>query len=988
MLALPFSPQLPPGSGAPSRAPGESSESDMSRIFAPALGLLLFVLAAAPAAAEIDLDAIPPMDPAVVHGVLPNGLTYYIRSNEKPEERIEMRLAVKVGSVQETEEERGLAHFNEHMNFNGTANFGPGELIEYLEQIGARFGADSNAYTSFDETVYFLQVPTDKEGAVEKGLTILADWAGRATLLDEEIDKERGVVADELRGSKGAGMRIRDKQLPILWKGSKYAERLPIGLEDVILNASHDTVRGFYHRWYRPENIALVLVGDLDPKAMEKRVKEVFGALPATPEADRVPVPTFPVPPHDETLYTIESDPELTSSSVSVTYKHPDAPSRTGRENREDLVDALAGYLLTLRLSERAQSADPPFLRAGAGMGGGFKTAKMFTLNARAKDGELPKAAEALMEELERARAHGFVQAELDRVKELVLVSSESQYREADQRRSNQLASQLVYSFLGEEPATSAEYDHEFAKAVVPTITLDEVNDSILRHTRPTSRVVSVSAPAKEGAVPSLEQMQAAIEAAAGRKVEAYVDEMAGQELMEKAPAPGRILSKHSIPELGVTEIVLSNDVTVVVKPTDFRNDQIMLRGFKHDGTAWLPSDQRDAGWRADTVANESGLAGFDAVALRKLLTGKLAGAGVGIGTFTLSANGNATPEDAETMFQLLHLRFTQPRFDQDAMNRVLEREAESLRNQLNSPQGVYGRAWSEVAYDGHDLYRPTTMEDLDGLELAELERLYRQFFADASGWTFVLVGNFDMDEHLPLLETYLASLPSSRKGKSRMLASRHRPDYGDLSIHMPLGKTTRMIAKGVEDQARTSFMMWAPYGLDPDVSNVLGFATDLLQIRLRERLREERGDTYGVGVGRSNLAPYPDYGRVTVSWGSSPSSRTSMVEDVKAEIRKLQKDGPSESDMHKLREMRYNSIEEGEQENGWWLSNLSYYYTYDADPLRILGARDRVMNTTAKQVRNSARKWFNLDRTAEVYLVPEGWASDAWTARRGAMGQ
>jgi len=966
----------------------------MSRFLAPVLASFLALAAALPVAAGIDLDAIPPMDSEVLHGVLPNGLSYYIRANEKPENRVELRLALRVGSVQETDEEQGLAHFIEHMNFNGTEHFGPGELVKYLESIGARFGADSNAYTSFDETVYFLQVPTDKEGTLDQGLLILSDWAGRATLLGEEIDKERGVVADELRGSKGAGKRLRDKQLPIIWKGSQYAKRLPIGKEEVIMKASHDTVRGFYGKWYRPENIAVVIVGTIDPKQMEAKVKELFGSLPTTPEAGRIPVASFSVPPHDETLYTIESDSELRSSSVSISYKHPDGPARTGRESREQLVDSLAGYLLTLRLSERSQSADPPFLSAGAGMGGGFKTSKSFGLNARARDGEIPRATAALMEELERARAHGFVGAELDRVKALVLNSSESAFKESDQRRSRQHAGAMVRSFLSTEPLTSAEYDFEYAKAVVPGIGIDEVNASLLRYTRPTSRVVAVRAPEKEGAVPSLAAMETAIDSAVGKSVEAYVDTMAGKQLMEKAPAPGRILSKHRIPELGVTEIVLSNDITVIVKPTDFRNDQILMRGFKHDGVAWLSSADEENGWRADTVAAESGLAEFKAPELRKLMTEKLASAGVGIGRFLLSASGSSTPEDIETMFQLLHLRFTQPAFHQDAFDRVVDRETESLRNTLNSPNGVYGREWSKVAYDGHEMYAPTTMADLEGLDLETMKRLYGRFFDDASGWTFVIVGNFDMEQHLPLLETYVASLPSERKGQRRKLASRNRPDYGDLAVQMPMGQTTKMVAKGIEDQARTSYMVWTPYGLDPDERAKLGYVTDLLQIRLRERLREERGDTYGVGVGISSLAPFPGYGRMTVSWGSSPAARTSMVSDVIDEIKKLKKKGPTGEELHTLKEMRFSSLEERRQEHGFWLGSLGSSYRYARDPRRVLDAEMRIHGMSSKDIRDTARKYLDLGRTAEVFLVPEDWASDAWMAdasqkdAAGAMGQ
>lgn len=951
----------------------------MRRRLAPAVvSALLACLASASLAAGPDLAAVPPQDPAFVSGTLPNGLKYWIRENKKPENRVELRLALKAGSVNETEAERGLAHFNEHMNFNGSPNFKSGDLVAYLESIGARFGADSNAYTSYDETVYFLQVPTDKEGALDKGLLILRDWAGAALLEAEEIDAERGVVNDELRRGKGAGKRIREKQDQVLFQGSLYADRTPIGLEKVILEASHDTVRGYYRKWYVPELMAIGIVGTIDAKAMEARVKELFGSIPAS-ASPLAPI-RVDVPGHPETLYSIESDKELTASNVTVYYKHDPQDTRTVGDLRRDFVDQMAGSLLTQRLSERAQKPDPPFLGASAGGGQYVQGLGIFTLRARAKDGGLPRAASALMEELDRALQHGFVQEELDRIKESYLSFAEAQWKERDQARSDQHAGAVVSSFLNDSPLTSADFDFETTKALVPGITLDEVNARIRSHAKGKGRVVLVQAPDKPGAVPTIDEMREAIEPKGGRQVEKYVDDLAGVTLMKELPASGSIVSRHAIPEIGVVELELSNGVKVAVKSTDFQNDEIRLSGFARGGTMELPLEDFLNAQRADTLAGGSGLADFTAPQLRKLLAGKVAGASPGVDLFQRSMGGSSTVKDFETMLQLVHLYFTRPAFREEAFRRLVDQETESIRNALNSPGGVFGRTAQATLYDGNPYFAPTTLEQVASLRRDEMERWYRLMFSDASEWTFVLVGNVDLDAHGPLLARYLGGLPRPERRKGAPPTWPYTVD--EMSILFPQGRTSRLIMKGIEDQSRTTYAMFAPHDGDPEEAFRIAAAADLLSIRLREVLREKRGETYGASAGLQSLLPYKKYATVNIGYTGSPDTHGAMMRDVQAEIRRLKDEMPSEADVHKLKELRYKQLADSVKENGYWASALFSAYSRGRDPRTILDYKGRIDRLTARAVRDAARKYFDTSRAVELVLVPESWGPGRWLAK------
>jgi zinc protease len=868
------------------------------------------------------------------------------------------------------------------MGFNGSRHFAPGELVPWMESIGIRFGADTNAYTSYDETVYQLQVPTDKEGALEKGLLVLADWAGGATLSTEEIDKERGVVLDELRRGKGAGRRIRDVQDQLVFRGSRYADRLPIGLETVITGASPDVLRDFYGRWYRPDVMALFAVGDLDEGDMVARIRAAFGEI----EAPRSPtvVPEWPVPPQEGTLYSVESDPELTSSRVQVLYRHAAEPPRTVGEMRRDTVRRIAASLLSQRLSERAQAADPPFLTASAGLGSRVRTLETFALFGSAKDGEVPAAAAALLEELERARRHGFVAAELDRIKTSALAAVERRLKEAPQRRSGARIGGLVAAFLDDLVVTSDQYDHDLAQALVPGIGLEEVNEALRRMSDPRNRVVLVQVPEKEGlAAPAVEQVRAAVEPPDGFDVAAYQDDLGGRTLVDFAPTPGRVVSRRERPELGVTELTLANGLRVVLKPTDFRADEIQMRGLALEGASRFGERGYPAAIRADTLASRSGLADFTAPQLSKSLQsqGVIAGASPGVSRFARTFSGSARPQDLETMLALVHLYFVRPAFREEAFQRMVDGEVERLENELNSPGGVYGRAVSEELYGDHWLFRPATVELVRSLEPGALERAYREMFGDASEWTFFLVGNVDLPAHVPLLETWLGSLPTTSAAPRDV---RH-PSWRQLRLRFPPGHRRREVRKGLEDQARTLFTTPATTLLDPQADFDVEAAADLLELRLRDALREDLGETYGVGVGHASLRPFRRYGRVSVSWTSAPGPRERMLEIVKDTVRGLRAATPSADDVRKLREMRHNALAEAEKENGYWTGALFSSHLLGRDPREILQRRERIDRLTARSLRAAIRRWLRLRPSLEVFLVPE--SSPATKAAEPAPG-
>jgi zinc protease len=901
-------------------------------------------------------------DPAVRVGRLPNGLTYYIRKNGRPEKRVSLRLAVQAGSVLEEDDQRGLAHFLEHMAFNGSANFKPGELVSYLESIGARFGADANAYTSFDETVYMLEVPTDKPGLVDKGLLALGDFAARATLSDAEVEKERGVVLEEWRLGQGAGSRMLRKQLPVLFHGSRYAERLPIGTPEVLRSVSPQRIRDFARAWYRPDRMAVVMVGDLDPAQAEDAVRKSFADIPARTDAGTLP--RYAMPPHRDMLVAVATDREARGSSVSLMYKRPLEPDRTVADYRRALLEQLFHGMVNDRLDEVARRPDAPFLGASSSGGTLGRDTATFTLAARVADGATETGLRALMIEAERVRRHGFTAAELERAKKWMLAGFDKAWQERDKTESGSFAREYVGHFLEGEPFPGIEEEYRLARELAPGITLAEVGELTATFIRDESRVVLAAAPEKEGLAPPTEAgLRRMVADAAASAPTPWLDLTAGRELMDQKPQGGRVAGTRRIEELGVTILTLGNGVEVWLKPTDFKNDEVLFRAYARGGTSLAAPDDVFEATLAPAVTGEEGYGGFTPVELDKLLAGKLLGVSPFIGQLTHGISGSSTPKDLETALQMAHLVFTRPN-DRPAGFEVLRKRLESaLANRASDPGSVYSERVLELNTLGHPLYRPLRPADVPGLDRAASHAFYRDRFANAADFVFFFVGAFKADDVAPLAARYLGTLPSTGKRTS---------SFRDPGLRFPAAVETAEVRKGQEPKSHTTLTFFADTGLQEMEIHRARAAARLLNSRLREILREDMSGTYGASVSYSGTEPLGGYGTMSVGFGSAPENVGALVGAVRQEVARLQREGPSDADLQKVQEVERRELETALRQNAYWLGSLLNVHLLGWDPLTISRRMARTDGLTRESLQEAFRRYFPAERHTVVTLYPE----------------
>jgi zinc protease len=920
---------------------------------------------AAPAAAQppaLTLTQTLPVDPAVRVGQLPNGLRYYIRKNSRPANRVSLRLAVNVGSIHEDDDQRGLAHFLEHMAFNGTQNFKPGELISFLEGIGARFGPHVNAYTSFDETVYMLDVPTDKPGYVDRGLLALHDFAAGMQLAQAEIDKERGVVIEEWRGRLGAGSRLTDKQLPVLLAKSRYAERLPIGTPEVLKSFPRQRILDFYRRWYRPDQMAVVVVGDIEPADAQKMIEQRFGAIPAvkTPieSAERA------VPPHKETLFSIATDPEAQGWTVSIAHKRPIEVEATVGEYRRSLVQQLATQMLNLRLREMARRPNAPFLAAQAGGSGLGRSVELYELSAQVQEGAIAAGLEALMVEAKRMQQFGFTQEELDRARAGLLASYERAYKERETSESPGYADEYVRAFLEREPIPGMEFEYKIASTFVPTITLDEVLTEARKLIHDDNRVVLVVAPEKKDVpVPTEQALRAVLAKAESTAVTAYTDPLAGRDLVDKPPTPGKVTARRTIAELGVTVLTLSNGVEVWLKPTDFKKDQVLFSAYARGGSSLATEADYHEASLATALVGVGGLGGLNPVDLSKLLAGKIAQASPSIGDYTHGINGSATPRDLETALKLNYLAFTAPNLTSDAFDLLKRRIASVLENQAQNPGYVYNEKVQMVNTSNHWSAKALTVADVQGLDLATMQRFYKERFANAADFTYFFVGTFTVDEVTPLIERWIASLPSTGKKAS---------SFRDIGVRFPAATVRDEVRKGREPRGQTVISFFADTKLDELEMHRARAAASLLGIRLRDILREELGGTYGVSVGYENSMPLPGYGAMTVQFGSDPANIEKLTGEVVKEVERLKRVGPTAEDVARVQELERRDLENATKENSYWMGSLQTIHMLGWDPLSITRREERIKNLSPQVLHEMFKKYFPIDRHTIVTLRPE----------------
>ncbi|MEO0558925.1 MAG: insulinase family protein [Bacteroidota bacterium] len=937
--------------------------------------LLLAGCASSPTAITVEQDVLPiptpqvdvptsdrmPDNPDIRQGTLANGLTYTVLANQEPQNRAELRLVVNAGSILEEEDQRGLAHMLEHMAFNGTETFPEQELVQYLESTGMQFGADVNAYTSFDETVYMLQVPTDSSNLFDTGLDVLREWASNVTISEEEVEKERGVVLEEQRLGKGAFERIQDIQFPILFKDSRYAERLPIGSTEVLQTAPAQRLRDFYEMWYRPDLMSVIVVGDVDPDAVVEMIEDRFADLEAP--ASSTPRPFYEVPGHEETLYAIATDAELPQSQVSVVFKKDPTPYQTVDDLRRSFVTDLFSGMMNARLAELVRSENPPFAAAFAGVSGGVRTKDLAQLIAIIEANKAASSLDALVTEAERVRRFGFTETELERQKTELLRNYARWLAEKETTPSRAFASEFVEAYLNDYATPSIEYLEEQARELVPEISLAEVNAVVSALLQTDSRVVQVSLPESDDViVPTEIELAAVLDGAQGKDLEPYEDAVSDEPLIAEMPTPGSVIDEAELAH-GVTEWTLSNGIRVLLKPTDFKADEVRMTAFSPGGTSMVDQEAYEATLLTTTVISASGVGAFDETALGKKLAGQVVGVRPYLSEDEEGFTGSASPEDLETLFQLTHLYATAPREDASAMASIQQRFSAFLANRSNSPEAAFQDTLQVTLLQNHPRRQPFTMDVLQQADLGQSVALYRERFADMDDFTFVFVGAFELATLRPHVETYLASLPSLPRTDEPV----------DMGVSFAEGMIKKVVRRGTEEKAQVSLVFTGSIEDYSFHTEAEVFAlTDVIQTRLREDLREERGGVYFVSVRPLMVrSPRPRYS-ITVNFGTDPARVDELIGAVMDGIRAVQEDGPEQRHVDNVHEAARRSQETSLRSNGSWMAWITESAEYGL-PLDETVAQTTLQEAvTADDIQRAAQTYFDMDNVLQVVLVPE----------------
>ncbi len=907
------------------------------------------------------LTAELPVAPDLAAGRFDNGLRYFVRTNHKPEQRAELRLVVNAGSILEDDDQQGLAHFVEHMAFNGTAHFPKQDVVTFMQSIGMQFGAHVNAYTSFDETVYMLQVPTDKPDVLDRALLILEDWAHNVTFDPVEIDKERGVIMEEWRLGRGAATRMQDKQFPVLLKGSRYAERIPIGKPEIIQNFKPAQLTRFYHDWYRPDLMSVVAVGDFDQTAVVKEIQQHFASIPVPPNPR--PRPAYDVPDQPGTDYAIATDKEAAQTTVSVYHKEPVRDPRTVGAYRQQIVEGLFESMLSARFSEMSQQPDAPFLGAGPGRGLFVRTREVSTLSALVKDDGVEQGLDALFTEAERVARFGFTATELDRQKQNVMRSLDQLVAEKDNQPSGQLADELVRHVTDREPVPGIVYEHALYARFLPGITLAEVNQLAKGWVPDGNRVVLVSGPDKPGVtMPSEQALAAVMKAVANKPLTAYVDTVDAQPLLDRVPEPGRVVDTSTKDAYGITEWTLSNGVHVVLKPTTFKEDEILFRATGPGGTSLASDADFIPAATASQVVGTGGLGAFSAVDLRKALTGKVASARASIGDTDEVVSGSASRKDLETMFQLIYMTFTEPRKDPTIFGVLTSQMKTILANRSASPEYAFGVALQSAMTQDHPRARPMTPELVDRMNLDQSFAFYTDRFADASAFTFVFVGSFDLPAVKPLVERYLGSLPATHRNES----------WKDIGMRPPGDVVVRKVEKGIEPKSEAAIVFNGPFDYNQTQRVAIRALANVLENRLREKLREDLGGTYSVSASASyDKIPVPDYS-VAVEFGCAPDRLDELVRTVFSEIEGLKAKGPTEAEVGDVKAAFNRDFETSSRQNGWLVNQISLRYEYGEELDSLFHITDYYSALTADAIQDAAKRYLDTNRYVQVTLVPE----------------
>ncbi|SDM26520.1 M16 family metallopeptidase [Chryseobacterium taihuense] len=909
-----------------------------------------------------------PMDPSVRTGTLPNGMKFYIKKNVKPEKKVEMRLAIDAGSILEDEDQQGLAHFMEHMNFNGTKNFPGNKLVDALESIGIKFGQHLNAYTSFDETVYMLPVPLDKPGNLDIGLKVMEDWAFNALLTDKEINKERGVVLEELRLGLGADKRMMDKWLPKMMYNSAYAKRLPIGKKEILEKFNPDVLRRFHKDWYRPDLMALVVVGDINVDEIEQKIKANFGKYknPASPRKRNV----FEIPNHKETLVSIESDPDATGSSVQFVMKDTEnyTPDLTVEDYNKSILDNVVSTMINNRYNDMVESNNPPFTFGYVYHGGSWgRTKEAFQGYAMTKEGGQLEALKVLLEEVERANRFGFTASELERAKTELLSSYEESYNNRDKTESGRLIGEYVRNFLEKESIPGIAWEYEQYKKELPKITLEQTNNVLKKYVKEDSRVIVITGPKKETIkYPTEADVLKVFSDLKMAKIEPYQEKESIKNLVKPFQSTGSIAKTETDSKLGTTTFTLSNGAKVTYKKTDFKDDEIMFSARSLGGTSLLSDSDVLKTQHAFAALTEAGVNGFTQNDVTRYLAGKQFSVNPTISSLFEGFTGRSTKKDFAAMMELLYAYFTGLNNDPASFNAFRTKQSAFLDNMLSNPQFYFMN--EHMKYMNQKNPRFTNIiplkEDWDNTDYNKAYNIYKEKFGNAGNFHFYFVGNIDEAELKQLATQYIASLPT--KGTSTT--------FKDVGYRQLKGEIKKTYKKGKDPKSmvQITYSGEAPYNEKEDLAlRALG---EVVKIKLTEQLREEAGGVYTTSAnGGMGRIPYSSYS-FSMQFPCGPENADKLTKIALGELDKIIKKGPEQKDLNKYKEGELNDYKTRLKENNFWLAQISQPQLDGRDKYAFLNMESAFANLTTADLQNVAKKYLTKEKVIATLMPEDGW--------------
>ncbi len=916
------------------------------------------------AGAQVPLHDPVEKDESLVTGELQNGLQYYIKHNDRPSERVELRFVVKAGSVQEEEHQRGLAHFAEHMCFNGTKNFEKQALVDYLESLGIRFGPELNAFTSFTNTVYMLQIPVDQPGLIDTGYMVLRDWAANVSFDPEEIEKERGVVIEEKRSRKGAWNRMFRKWFPVAFKGTKYAERLPIGKMEVLENFERPAIVDFYNDWYRPDLMGVMVVGDIDIDSTEQKIIDYFGPL-ENPDSAK-PREIYPIPNYDTNFAVVTSDVEATSSELQVFYsKHPKPDVETVEDYRNHIfIPELVNALISRRLEKMREQSDGPFVGTRSSFDDIFWTpVNLFSASAQLKEGRISEGIADFFDEMNRIRLFGFGQQEVDREIKKLAKRYEQRAKEKDKLNSGRLVWQYVEHFMSGEPVPSPDMEYEYFKKIQPTLLPNELNQVVDDWLVNENVTIVLNTPEKKGAdIPSESEIMDVFRSSAEKDLQSQIDTIESKPLMANLPPKAEIVSKEENDEFDYTVFTFENGSRLFLKKTDFKNDRISFRAISPGGHSLYPDEDYISIRYLDKYLTYSGVDDFDKDQLDNILAGKDVDIRFWINDHSEGFKGDFSKDDRDTFFKLLHLYFTNPRKDENARDLVVSMEKERFRNMDQNPEMVFHDTAQRIITQGHPRYFlfPETRQ-LEQINLERMLAIYRERVADAGDYAFFLVGDFDQDLILDIAQRYIGSLASTGQ----------KEKWKDVDYSFPEKTKEVTIYKGIEQKAMNMIRMRDDFSWSGEERLKLKMITDILNIRCRKLLREELGMTYGVRVMHNTQHyPAPKYS-IGIFYGASPLNVDTMQRLVFEEMNKLQSEGPIDEDIRKVKKQMIRGRESSVEKNGFWLKYMVQHYFHETPMLNLDEYIEKVSSIDQEDLKNAALKYFNQNQYVAATLKP-----------------